>query len=226
MPGSFTIKQALPTVKKIVPDNGTQGATLNISVLGANLSGTSELRLGTGVAVNSFNVLSPDQISAVITIVGGAEIGFRDVSLITPGGNFVGANMFTVKQGLPVLASISPEIGNRGTELTVVISGSNLGGATSVTFGTGIIVKSFTNLSPTQLSVEVKIGSNLVIGARDVSVTTPGGSSMLANSFTIADSPLSTLFVALTWVAVAVAAGLLILIISLVRKKRADSLRK
>jgi hypothetical protein len=225
LPGGFIIKQALPTIRLISPDNGTQGATLNVAVLGTNLSGTSELRLGPGVAVNSFNVLNPEQISAVITIVGGAEIGFRDVSLITPGGNFVGTNLFMVKQGLPVLASISPEIGNRGTEFTVIISGSNLGSATSVSFGTGIIVQSFTNLSPTQLSVEVKIDSNLVTGPRDVSVTTPGGSSTLANSFTIIDSPLSTLFVALTWAAIAVAAGLLILIVSLVRKKRADSLR-
>jgi hypothetical protein len=221
LPNSFTVKQALPTITSVSPDQGSQGATLSVTITGTNLTGTSEVRFGTGIVVNSFTILSSNKISANIIITADAEIEARDVSVTTPGGSFALPNSFTVKQALPAITSISPDQGSRGTTLVVIISGSKLSGATAVSFGTGVVIKSFTNLSPTQITVNVMIDKEAVTGARDVSVTTPGGSSTLGGSFYVKEKPLGTLIVALIWVGIALVVVILILILNVLRKKRA-----
>jgi hypothetical protein len=79
-------------------------------------------------------------------------------------------------------------------------------------------------LSPTQLSVSVIIDENAAKGVRDVSVTTPGGSSTLANGFNIKQKSTSTLFVALLWGVIALVVGIFILILNILRKRRFDGI--
>ncbi|MBN1191392.1 MAG: hypothetical protein JXA46_16670 [Dehalococcoidales bacterium] len=221
LPNSFTVKQALPSIVTIIPDSGSQGATISVAITGTNLNKTSQLRMGTGIAVNSFTVLDSNRMTASITIVAGTETGVRDVSVTTPGGGFILPNSFTVQQGLPVITSISPESGAQGETVTVIISGSNLGGATSVNFGTGVEVKGFTNVSLTQLRASILIDEEAVTGLRDVSVTTPGGISTLSNRFNIKEKPMGVLFIALIWAGIAAVIGLFIFIIAMLRKQRA-----
>jgi hypothetical protein len=224
LPGSFRIKQAQPVITSISPDNGSQGATLNVNITGLNLSGATEVRLGTGIAVNSFTIPDTNQITANITILAGADTAARDVSVTTPGGSISFPNSFTVKQGLPVITSISPVQGSQGETITVIISGRNFSGTTSVSFGAGIAANSFTNLSPTQLSAGILIDAEAATGVRDVTVTTPGGSSTLGNSFTIKQKSIGTLIVALIWVGIAIVVLLFILILNLLRRKRANKI--
>jgi hypothetical protein len=219
-PNSFTIKPALPKIISISPDSGSQGATLNVTIFGTNLSGASEIRLGAGIAVNNFKIASPNLIETTITILTSANTGAKDVSVTTPGGNFIYPNGFIVKQGVPTISSISPEDGIQGKKLTVIISGSNLEEAIAVNFGAGTVVQSFTNLSPTQLSVNLLILEDAVTGVRDVGVTTLGGSSTLSNSFNIKEKSTATLFLALLWVGIAIVVALFIFILNLLKKKR------
>lgn len=216
----FTLIQALPTISAVTPASGNQGATLNVVISGTNLSNASEVRLGTGIAVNSFTVINSNRISASITIIAGTEAGTRDVSVTTPGGKAVMSNSFSVNQALPVITSITPAKGIRGDTLTIIISGSNLGGATSVNFGAGTLVQSFSNLSPTQLSVIVAIDDAAVTGLRDVSVTTPGGSSTLTNRFEITQGALGVLGIALIWLGVGAIVVLFAVVLNALRKNR------
>ena len=224
LPNSFTVKQALPVISSISPGSGSQGATLNVTITGMNFNEASEVRLGTDIAVNSFSVLSSGQLTAGITIVAGADTGARDVSITTPGGSFTLPNGFTVKQAPPMISSISPNEGSQGAILTVNISGSNFDRTASVSFGSGVTVESFTNLSPTQLRVNIKIEKDSVTGLRDVSVTTAGGSSTLANSFTIKAGSIGTLILALIWVGIALVVVVFVVILNILRKKRAAKL--
>jgi hypothetical protein len=221
LPSSFTVKQGMPKITSISPDSGNQGATLTITINGINFNGASEVRFGSGIAVNNMSVIDSSHIEAKITIIAGTETGTKDVSVTTPGGSDVLVNGFTVIQSLPVITSISPENASKGTSLTVIISGSNLEGTSSVSFGTGTAVSSFTNLSPTQLLVNVIINSDAVTGLRDVSVTTPGGSSTLSNRFNIEEQSISTLILALIWAGIAAAGTLLLFILNKLRQKRA-----
>ena len=88
----------------------------------------------------------------------------------------------------PVLTvtSVAPNSGNQGQTLSsVVITGINLTGATAVSFGAGITVNSYTVNSATQITANITIAGAAATGARDVSVTTPGGTGTLTGGFTV-----------------------------------------
>jgi hypothetical protein len=220
----FKVKQALPVIISISPESGSQGATLDITVNGKNFNGTNEIRFGTGIAVNRFSVINSNQLTANITLLAGTETGIRDVSVSTPGGSYTLSNGFAVKQGLPVITSISPNQGSQGAMLTIIINGSNLYGVNSVSFGNGTTVQSYTSISQTQLSANVVIDENAVTGVRDVSVTTPGGVSNLGKSFNVKEKSTATLFIALLWVIIAIAVGVFIFILNRVRKNRGSKI--
>jgi hypothetical protein len=219
LPAGFTVKQALPVISSLNPAQGSQGATLSVSLIGTNFTGASEVRFGTGVAVNSFTVLSSTQITASITIISGTGIGPRDVSVTTPGGSVILPDSFVIKQALPAVTSVSPNQASEGETIDVIISGSNFDGVTAVNFGAGVSVKSITSLSPIQLKVNIAINDETPTGVRDVSITTAGGTSTLGSSFTIQERALGTLMVILIWLGIAVVVVAFIVILNLLRKK-------
>ena len=217
---SFSVKPALPSITLISPNSGNQSATLKVTIIGKNLDGAGEISFGAGIFVNSLTVLSGSQAEANIIITAAAATGYREVSVTTPGGSFNLPNSFTVLQSLPSITSVSPDYGSQGETLVVLISGSSLDGTTFISLGTGVAVQSFTNLSPTQLNVNIVIEEAAVVGARDVTVITPGGSSTLSQSFNVKEKSSATLFLVLLWVFIVIAIGLFIFILNLLRKRR------
>jgi invasion protein IalB len=97
----------------------------------------------------------------------------------------------------PVVTSIVPNNGTQGQTLTgVLINGSNLTGATAVTFiGTGVTASNLTvNAAGTQITATVTIGTTSTLGVRDISVTTPvGTSTSLIGGFTVNSTSSTTL---------------------------------
>jgi hypothetical protein len=69
----------------------------------------------------------------------------------------------------------------------VTITGTNFTDATAVSFGAGITV-TFTVSSSTQITATIVIDPGATTGARDVSVTTPGGAGTVAGMFTVTQS--------------------------------------
>ena len=86
----------------------------------------------------------------------------------------------------PTITSITPTQGTQGQcPMTVVIAGTNLVGATAVSFGTGIVVNGFTANSATHITVTICIDTNATPGAHNVSVISPGGTATLTGGFTV-----------------------------------------
>jgi len=224
LPDSFTVRQALPVLILVSPNQGSRGATLDIAITGKNFNGATEVRFGPDVAVNRFTVFSSGEIAANITIVAAATTGTRAVSVTTPGGTSSLPDGFTVKQGLPAISSINPAQGSPGDTLDVLINGSNLDGSTAVSFGGEVAVNGFSNRSPTQIAARVTISVNATAGVKDVSVTTGGGTGILAGSFMVNEGPMSIVFLALIWVGIALAVGILVIVIRTLRRKRVASL--
>ena len=78
----------------------------------------------------------------------------------------------------PTLASITPSSGAPGTLLPVTLTGTNLTGATAVTVsGTAVTAGGVTVVNATTVRANFAIGATAALGARTVSVTTPGGTS-------------------------------------------------
>ena len=69
--------------------------------------------------------------------------------------------------------------------MSVVIAGTNFTGATSVSFGSGITVNSYTVDNSTQITANITISGSATTGARDVSVTAPGGTATKSAGFTV-----------------------------------------
>jgi outer membrane protein assembly factor BamB len=91
-----------------------------------------------------------------------------------------------MQQPAPTVTSVSPNSGNQGQTLNnVIITGTYFTGATAVSFGAGITVNSFITDNATQIRANITIAGGAALGARDVSVTTPGGTGTKTGGFTV-----------------------------------------
>ena len=102
-----------------------------------------------------------DRINNILKVV---DVAPPATGVPTPGATITGIDVHSV---------------NQGSTANAVISGTNLGGATLVTFGNGVTA---TINATTATSVSVTISAVLAAptGARDFTVTTPGGNASSA----------------------------------------------
>ncbi|MCL0056543.1 Ig-like domain-containing protein [Dehalococcoidia bacterium] len=122
--GEFTVVvPPPPTIERVVPDSGIQGATVDVVISGEHFTGAMAVSFGEGITVNRFDVVSPTRIDANISIAADAEAGPRNVSVTTPGGEGVLPAGFTVRDVTPpTVVSTSPEAGARHVPVDVKIS--------------------------------------------------------------------------------------------------------
>ena len=99
----------------------------------------------------------------------------------------------------------------------MVIVGNNFTGATEVSFGEGIVVRSFTVDSDTQITAAVNIGRTADLGTRDITVTTPEGTETFPAFFSV-EAPGMPLYV---WLLAGLGAALVLGLVGVVvwRKK-------
>ncbi|MDP9835267.1 uncharacterized protein YhjY with autotransporter beta-barrel domain [Neorhizobium huautlense] len=180
LPGAYTYVPA-PTLTSVSPPDGPLGGGTSVVIIGTNLSTTTSVSIGgTGA---TFTVNGPTQITAT-TPAGSA--GAADVVVTTAGGSVTLAGSFTYVPA-PTLTSVSPPNGPLGGGTSVVIIGTNLSNATSVSFGG--TAATFTVNGPTQITATTPAGS---AGPADIVVTTAGGSETLAGGFTYVPVPTLT----------------------------------
>ncbi len=156
---------AVPTITSVTPMTGEVGTSVVIT--GTNFTGVTTVKFNVTNAT-SFVVNLPTQITVTVPI--GATTGA--VSVTTPGGTAIGGS-FTVifPSSLPTISSFTPTSGAVGT--SVVITGTNLAGATAVKFGTANAT-SFAVNSPTQITATVPNGAT----TGELTVTTPSGTAV------------------------------------------------
>jgi len=174
-----------PAVAGVSPSAGPAGGGTSVVITGSNLSGATAVSFG-ATAATGFSINSATQITATSP----AGTGTVDVTVTTPGGTSAtsAVDQFTYVPA-PVITSISPTSGPTGGGTTVVITGTNLSGATAVSFGA--TSASYTVNSATQITATSPAGS---AGTVDVRVTTVGGTSATsaADFFTYVASPAVT----------------------------------
>ena len=169
--GTFVVGAPFPSISALSPSSGPVGTVVTIT--GLNLLGTSSVLFGGTPA--AFTVLNAT--TATATVPNGLGLGLAVVTLTTPGGSY-SFNGFTVVVAAPVITSISPTSGPEGT--LVYLTGLNLLGTTSVSYGT--MSAAFTVVDATTVKTEVPVG--IALGLAVVTLTTPGGSYSY-NGFTV-----------------------------------------
>ena len=155
-----------PTITSFTPTSTGTGTVVTIT--GTNFTGATAVSFGT-TAASSFNVASATSITALV-----ASGTSGNVSVTTPGGTAVRAGFTFIPA--PTISSFTPTSAAQGT--TVTIAGTNLTGATAVSFG-GTAATSINVVSATSITAVVQSGAT-----GTVSVTTPGGTGTSGSSFT------------------------------------------
>lgn len=197
--GSFEITTAstTPGILSVSPNSGMQSEQLDVTISGINtsFSNASVINLGDGITIQSVQALSATQLQATIVINADADVGFRDVSIVTGVEvvNNISSRPFFVSQAEEVLevslVSVSPEALSPGSTHTISIEGENtnfMDGMTEVSItGEGITVVSTLVTSPTSLSADLLVTGNAPPGFRDVRVVTGAEVVLLTNALSI-----------------------------------------
>ncbi len=82
----FTTAGKEPLVGGLQAGSGRQGEEMTVSIIGANLTGATDIDFGAGIILEELNVVSDAEVMARITIGKGAELGERTVTVTTPWG--------------------------------------------------------------------------------------------------------------------------------------------
>ena len=163
---------AAPTVSAVSPSSGSTAGGTPVTITGTNFTTAQAVEFGT-VAATSFTVNSATSITATPKAESAGPV---DVTVLTPGGTSATspADQYTyIAPPLPTVTSVSPSSGPTSGGTSVVITGTNLTGATGVMFGNAAAT-TVTVTSATSITVTVPAGA---AGTVDVTVTTPSGTS-------------------------------------------------
>jgi alpha-tubulin suppressor-like RCC1 family protein len=177
---SLAFGPQLASVTSVSPNAGPAAGGTSVTITGTNFTGATAVRFGANSA-GSFTVNS----ASMITAVSPAGAGVVDVTVTTGAGTSApsAADRFSY---LPTVTNVSPGTGPQAGGTSVTITGTNFTGATAVKFGANS-ASSFTVNSATMITVVSPAGVGLV----DVTVTTPGGTSLTstADRFSYAGVP-------------------------------------
>jgi hypothetical protein len=179
VPGTVT-----PSVISLNPASRPVGATnATVTVTGTGFAAGATVGFsGTGVTVNSVTVTSGTQLNVSVSVAAGAALGARDVTVTNPGAlsaTLLGGFTVTAAPLAPVVSALSPNVfGLTSTNVATTITGANfVSGATVTVSGTGVTVAGVAFASATSLRANVSVTSAAALGARNVTVRNPDGTT-------------------------------------------------
>ena len=129
-----------------------------------------------GVTVSSFTVVSNTQITATLAIA--ATASTTTISVTNPNGASNAVTLGIVPALIsPTLVGIAPSSKPAGTSVNVTLTGTSLTGATAINAGANITVSNLVVVNPAQIAATFAIASGAAQGNRNITVTTPGGTT-------------------------------------------------
>lgn len=173
---SVNAQTAPPTLTTISPTSGVRGETVNISLTGTNFVAGLTIDAGPGITASSIAVTNSTTATADLSIASNASLGGRNLTVTTANGTS-GPRIFTVLPLAPALTGINPFSAVQGTTVNVVLSGTNFVVGMTVAAGEEINVRNLSIASSTSANATFVVSASATIGPRDITVTTPGGTS-------------------------------------------------
>lgn len=202
-PGLFTVL-ANPSVKQIVPVEGSQGRNVTAYIYGSDFMEGAAVRLSksgaAAIEAVDESVGNPTWLTCTIPIPPSAPMGVYTVEVRNPGTEWVlgGSVGFTVTPSTdPTVTAISPETAYPGTSFAAVVFGTHLGSVTSVQLvggGTTIPGTGVTPVDENHVNCMFYVPQDAEIGPYDVMVYAPGSSWVSrAEAFTVRASGTPTI---------------------------------
>ena len=167
-----------PTFTSLSATAGPTAGGVSTVISGTNLSGATSVTVGGAVATLGANTAT----SLTITTPSGTS-GAKDVVITTPAGSVTATNAYRYA-GLPTITSLSVTAGPLAGGTSTVITGTNLESATAATVD-GIAATRGVNTS-TSLTITTP---SRTAGAKNVAITTAGGTVTLVGGFTYVTAP-------------------------------------
>jgi hypothetical protein len=174
-----------PAITAISVGTGLQGTSFTANISGTDLTGASAVTFsGSGVtaAINAGGTST--NLPVTITVAAAATLGAHTFTVTTTGGTAgstgIAAASFAVGAPLPTVTSISAASALQGDTLNLSIGGTNLTGASAVTFSGSGVTAAITTITPTSIAVTVSVAAAAAAGLRTFTVTTPGGAASSA----------------------------------------------
>ncbi|MEV6341468.1 IPT/TIG domain-containing protein, partial [Nocardia vinacea] len=158
-----------PVITSLNPSSGPPAGFNTVVITGSGFSNVGPLGVRFGTTATTFTIDSNTQITAIAP-PGTGTVNVTVQALLDGTSNPL---PYTYGAVVPTLTSISPVSGSAAGGTTVVLTGTNLTGATAVSFG-GTPATSFTVNSSTQITAVTPAHS---AGTVAVTVTTAGGTS-------------------------------------------------
>jgi hypothetical protein len=158
-----------------------------VVVTGTNLTGATAVKFGTASAT-SYTVNSASQITAVSPAGSAGTVNLRVTTSV--GTSATSSSDDFTYEAAPTVTVVSPTSGSTAGGTTVLITGTNLTGATAVKFGT-TSATSYTVNSATSITAVSPAESAATV---DITVTTPVSTSVVssADDYTYVPSPAVT----------------------------------
>ncbi|HEX4004971.1 MAG TPA: Ig-like domain-containing protein [Acidobacteriaceae bacterium] len=193
----FSIIQGPAIISNVAPNTGNEGQEVVVNITGSATHWAQNFTQfyiaggGSDITVNDVVVNSPTSATVDMSISPTANPGTRSIYMVTAGESLTDSGAFVVTGGVPVVTYLSPNAAQPGTsQLEVTINGLYTNwtqGTTTVNFGPGVLVTSYTVDDATHISAVINVDADAQIGYRTVVVQT--GTQGLTGNFLVEAPP-------------------------------------
>ncbi|HBY61446.1 MAG TPA: hypothetical protein DEH78_16615, partial [Solibacterales bacterium] len=176
-----------------LPSSARQGQQVDVTFtnpfLNFQATPPTSVNAGSDIAVAGLAIPSANSFRVTLLISDTAATGPRQITALVNGQTVSGA--FGIEAGDAVITTFRPDTARQGQSVTFAIGGRFTTwspGATQVSLGEGVAVRSLVVSSPTSLTVTAAIGTNAAVGPRTATVTSGTQVLTRASAFSITPS--------------------------------------
>jgi IPT/TIG domain-containing protein len=173
------VQRPAPSITAVHPAAGEVGATVSVTITGANLTGAALVVTtpvgGSAGDVSITDVATPDDgtLIATITIASGLTPPAEPVLLIvTTESGQTTAEFFIVAPGVPTITSIRPGAGSANTTVPVTLHGLHFTSLGVTTSSSDLTLSSATVVDDETITVDVFVKPAATLGAKTLTVGT------------------------------------------------------
>jgi|GEM_PF-958689 len=174
-----SVPSTVPVITSVTPNNANLGVSTDITITGTNLSGANSVDFTPYVSATYSQInANATQMTATLYFFPSATPGTYSISVHTPGGTSNGLPFTVNTPPPPTITALSPANATQGVKYRLNIVGTNMDWDTTLTItpSTGLTISNKSSFDK-HLAADLDVSASAPLGARQVTVTSKGGTS-------------------------------------------------